>query len=258
MPKRLANRKPTAVRGAERRLTLVSGIVVAVNGDRQSSAVRLAGAIARRQGTRTSIVNTTKTDDVLAAARETGASMIVVGIGTHRAIDRVLRHEPVLAVARGTTIPVLAVARRASRIPRHALVATDFTDASLRSARLVASLVDPGGTITIVHVQPLANLVRRDGVSWSDVYATGARERLARMREELEASTHCRIETDLIAGDTADALLDYARRKHCDLIAVGAHVHTALDRMLIGSTTTRLIRGAHCSVLLVPQQRDSD
>lgn len=253
MSKRLANRRPAAVRGAERRLTLVGGIVVAANDGRQSAAVRLAGALARRHGARASVVTTPNTDDVLEEARRTGASMIVVGIGTHRAIDRVLHHEPVLAVARGTTIPVLAAAPRASRVPRHALIATDFTDASLRSARLVASLIDPGGTITIVHVQPLANLVRRDGVSWSDIYATGARERLARMRDELEASTHCRVEMDLITGDTADALLDYARRKHCDLIAVGAHVHTALDRMLIGSTTTRIIRGAHCSVLVVPQ-----
>lgn len=255
MAKRLTHPTPAALRGARRRLTLSGGIVVGTNDDRHSSAVRLAGAIARHQGTRATVV---RTDGVLDEARRTGASMIIVGLGTHGAIDRLLRHEPALAVARGTTVPVLAAAPRASHVPRHALIATDFTDSSLRAARLVASLVDPAGAITVVHVQPLANLVRRDGVSWSDIYATGARERLARMREELEASTRCRVDTDLIAGDTADALLDYARRKRCDLIAIGAHVHTALDRMLIGSTTTRIIRGARCSVLIVPQQRDTE
>ncbi|HVX41777.1 MAG TPA: universal stress protein [Gemmatimonadaceae bacterium] len=253
MPKHLTKARPAAARSAHRRLTLLGGIVVGTDAGRATAAVRLAGALARRQGTSATAVPAA---DVLEEAHRVGASMIVVGIGTHRAIDRMLRHEPVLAVARGTSIPVLAAAPRASRVPRHALIATDFTDSSLRSARLVASLVDARGVITIVHVQPLANLVRRDGVSWSDIYATGARERLSRMREELEASTRCRVDTELVAGDTADALLDIARRKRCDLIAVGAHVHTALDRMLIGSTTTRLLRGAPCSVLVVPERRE--
>jgi nucleotide-binding universal stress UspA family protein len=56
-----------------------------------------------------------------------------------------------------------------------------------------------------------------------------------------------------IGGDPAQEILRYAARHPIDLIVVGAHGRTALSRILLGSVTERVLRGARCPVLVVPR-----
>src|SRR5581483_8431827 len=55
------------------------------------------------------------------------ASMIVLGIGRHTRLDRVFGSETAVAVMRRARIPVLAVPPSTRQLPRHVLVAMDFT-----------------------------------------------------------------------------------------------------------------------------------
>jgi nucleotide-binding universal stress UspA family protein len=194
------------------------------------------------------------TESIINESTRFRASMIVVGIGRHKPVDRYLGHETALAVVRWATVPVLAVSPKAASLPRHLLVATDFTDSSVRAARLAATLLAPGGVITLVHVSPLAQFTRRDGVSWTDVYATGAAARLEAIRGELRGATGRRVAAALLEGEIVETLLERARGAHCDLIAVGGHLQGLVDRMLVGSVTTRILRGAACSVFVAPQR----
>ena len=52
----------------------------------------------------------------------------------------------------GPTIPVLAVSRRASGLPARAVVALDFTPATLAAASLAADLLADDGPRVVVHV----------------------------------------------------------------------------------------------------------
>ena len=59
---------------------------------------------------------------------------------------------------------------------------------------------------------------------------------------------------DIVAtsGEAADAVLRIARERNADLIVTGSRARGALARLLLGSTTTQLLKEADRPVLLVP------
>lgn len=192
---------------------------------------------------------------ILDEAERLRASLVIMGLGRHKRLERLLGQETAIAVARRARMPVLAVPRTATAAPVHAVVGFDFTKASVAAARFAAMLLPDGARLSLVHIPPFADFERRNGVNWVDVYATGAEARLAAMKRELHAATRHVIDVAMLHGDPAEALLRFAKRQHCDLIALGVHSQSAVERMLIGSTTTRVLRGATCSVLVSPQRR---
>jgi nucleotide-binding universal stress UspA family protein len=46
--------------------------------------------------------------------------------------------------------------------------------------------------------------------------------------------------------------LSFAQQAQCDLIAVGTQRHSFLERLVVGSVATRVLRTARCGVLAVP------
>ena len=193
-------------------------------------------------------------ESIVDAAKRRKADLIVVGIGKHRPIDRLLAHETAISIVRHATVPVLAVAPLARKVPRHALVALDFSDSSIEAARAAAALVGPKGTVTLAHVSPFHPSARRDGIAWTEIYDAGASDHLKTLEQSL-AAAGVRVDAVILRGYTPEELLRFARKRRVDLIAVGGHKQSLLDRMVVGSTTTRVLRGASSSVLVVPEHQ---
>ena len=181
--------------------------------------------------------------------------MIVLGIGRHNRIDRIFGTETAVAVMRGSTIPVLAVSRRASGLPARAVVALDFTPASLAAASLAADLLADDGTLVVLHVCAFAGAKAKAG-DLVDLYRAGARAKLDEAVRMLKRRTRRRVEGVMLEGDPGATLVSYARREHCDLIALGGHHLGLMDRVLLGSVRTRVVRDAPCSVLIAPAGRE--
>src|SRR5438309_3841535 len=55
----------------------------------------------------------------------------------------------------------------------------------------------------------------------------------------------------LLEGDPAAEIVDYARESGIDLIVLGTHGRTGLERLLMGSVAEKVMREAACSVLVV-------
>jgi nucleotide-binding universal stress UspA family protein len=88
-------------------------------------------------------------------------------------------------------------------------------------------------------------------VQWSvaprdDVLAT-----LERAAAEARGSGLEKIETFARQGDAADAIIDVAEEKACDLIVVGNKGMTGAKRFLLGSVPNKISHHAPCSVLIV-------
>lgn len=185
------------------------------------------------------------------AAHKAGATMIVCGLGRHRVADRIFGDETALRFIRVADVPVLAVAERLDHAPRRIVVAVDFTETSLRAARLSLELAAPGAAIYLVHVAP------RNGFTheWDYVdggYKQDAGNALHRVHEQLRVPKSMSIQEILMQGDPATELLALASSVNADLIATGSHGRGFFARMLVGSVTTRLVRCSTCSVLSVP------
>ena len=99
-----------------------------------------------------------------------------------------------------------------------------------------------------------AQLVLVHAVSKDHPYSWGAVERvaaLAALRERAEAQSVL-VRVRVQHGDIAGVILLHARAHAPDLIVLGSHEPVGLARLRFRSIADRVVKGAACSVLLVP------
>jgi nucleotide-binding universal stress UspA family protein len=184
-------------------------------------------------------------------AHRTGATMIVAGLGRHRVMDRVFGDETALRLVRMADVPVFCVATELDHAPRRIVVAADFSETSLRAARLAIELASPCATIYVAHVIP-RDSITYDVEGWGTSYKRDAGDALQRVQDQLRVPKDMTVQRILLQGDPATELLAFAASVNADLIATGSHGRGFVARMLVGSVTTRLVRCSTCSVLTVP------
>lgn len=64
------------------------------------------------------------------------------------------------------------------------------------------------------------------------------------------------VETIVLDGSPVDRIQEFARLYGIDLIAMSTHGHTGLRRWLYGSVTAKVMRGSHCSMLIIRPPKD--
>lgn len=57
-------------------------------------------------------------------------------------------------------------------------------------------------------------------------------------------------------GATADGILNCSKEFKADLIVIGTHSRSGIDRFLMGSVTESVVRNSHIPVLVVPLQEE--
>lgn len=190
---------------------------------------------------------------IVRKAKEIGATMIFLGLGRHRAVDRLLGGETALQVVRLSGCPVLAVPGAGGIIPRTALVAVDFSLHGEQAARVAARLIDPPGTVILAHVMQGLRFLRDVPEDWEARYRSEVEVRLEELRRGVEGKG-VEVRTRILEGDPARELLDLAQEEGVDLLAAGTHGHAFVARILLGSVSTRLLRGASVATLVAPAE----
>lgn len=192
------------------------------------------------------------------AARELEARAIVLGLGQHDLLDRLFGSETALHVLRLARVPVFAVAPSYDHLPVSAVVATDFSLASVRAARAALELFDTIRKLYLVHVAPRIELQPEAFAAWVSLYGEGVEPAFERLKAEIGAPPEVAVETLVRHGKPSREVLELARSVAADLVVTGSRGAGLIDRLLVGSTATGLIRGAHCSVLGVPAPSGSE
>lgn len=85
-----------------------------------------------------------------------------------------------------------------------------------------------------------------------DKLRNGLELKLSNMVPE-ESLNWCTPVTTLLKGRAYKELINYAEQKHIDMIVLGVHGHSLMEKFLVGSTTDRVISQAECPVLAVRQ-----
>jgi nucleotide-binding universal stress UspA family protein len=191
--------------------------------------------------------------DVVRVAHARGAGCLVIGLGQHDPLARLLTGETAARILRRSDRPVLVVAPGLEALPRVVVVAMDFSASSVAAAEAAAPLVAPGGRLVFVHVwnrtdDTVSLLKARD-----DAYERELPGRFERVRSGLAIAPGVDVAFSAVSGEPAPALLAAARAEGAELLAAGKHGHGLLERLLIGSTTQRLFRGSPCSLLVTPE-----
>lgn len=185
-------------------------------------------------------------------ARSRGADLTVIGIGRHALSDRFFGDEVAVQLTRQADTPVLCVDAHATPLASRVLIATDFSTWSDESARLALQYVHPSATVFLAHVQPTAIDPAELGLGGTPLEYV---ERgFSRLEAHLQAPSTMRLDRVLLRGEASRELLAFAEGARIDLIVSGSHGHGLLGRLLLGSVSTRVLRGAHCSVFIAPKR----
>jgi nucleotide-binding universal stress UspA family protein len=202
-------------------------------------------------------------------ARVKSADLVVVGQNGRRGS----RFWPagVLAtdIARTVASPTLTVSKEA--VPGtdvtasfdNILCAIDFSAASLRALTQALTLAQQSsGRITLLHVL--------EGFPHESVHAGSRALRLIgeyragvdSVKRELralvppDALNWCKVATEVVSGIPHDAIVVTARARKADLVVIGRPQRTRLDRIVMASTVSGVLRRARCPVLAVPGPSD--
>ena len=189
--------------------------------------------------------------EIVAAADRQHADMIVVGKRQQTPLDRILGGETTLDIIRMTSIPVLAVETLLA-VPRSAVVATDFSSSSTRAARIALDLLDEG-TLYLVHVDQPSDMELEAYTGIERRHSPGDFSTwFAKQVDRLRVPPGIVVETVALTGTPAEQILEFAKKVGADLIACGPHSHSGLERFLLGSVSTAIIRNSKGAVLIAP------
>jgi len=188
-------------------------------------------------------------------ARELDARLIVLGIGPHSLRHRLFSAGRAWTTGRRAPCPLLAVGEGMQELPRVAVIATDFSPESIHAAKVALTLLADGAIVHLVHAWSRVEAVFPSAAlaTFNEQYAASLPGRFARMIDAIGPADHVRFQTLALEGRPADLVLAVAHSVRADLAVAGTHGRGALERWLLGSTSSALLRGAECSVLLAPR-----
>ena len=189
--------------------------------------------------------------------------LIVMGSHGRRGFRRLMLGSVTAEVVRSARRPVLVV-RHEEDVEAPAevdllIVPVDFSPASDEAVsvalELAATLDVP---IELLHaVEPIPYVQMAYPIAVDDgEFKAHAEHRLDEIVEELDTARD--IRTTVGVGTAEQAVDDAASRSSSPLVVMASHGHSGLSRVLLGSTTERLLRNAPCPVLVVPAGAGED
>lgn len=127
----------------------------------------------------------------------------------------------------------------------------DFSDESIEALDTALSLTADPSHVHALHVLPDLDPAE-PGVIWSTVdNATRAHHAQQALRERLSAAKYRGVNLHVDFGDPGHEIAQTAEDLKADLIVLPSHGRTGIARVLIGSTAERVVRMAHCPVLVL-------
>jgi nucleotide-binding universal stress UspA family protein len=260
----LAQILPLGTKGAVEVLTVVDRAPIPWGADRavvtdyerglRAEAQEMAQAQLHRLGNSAWGVEVRSGDPAMtiaAMAKQSGARMIVVGLGGHGPAARFFGNETALRLMRTSQVPILAVDSRLRGLPKRIMIAMDFSESSIEAARLALEIAAPGATVTLAHVvpwEPKEYIPER----WFRDHEAYVASELTRVTGWLDQSRKFRVHQKILYGKPGPSLLACAEELDTDLIVAGTHGRGFLARILGGETLSKLVRGARRSMLVLP------
>jgi nucleotide-binding universal stress UspA family protein len=133
-----------------------------------------------------------------------------------------------------------------------AAVSFDETGESALSEAVRIAQLHPSSQLHVVHV--LADSLVGDTVDGEPLSLNqrlgGAPEELQRRVQSTWLTRPLKVTAHIRAGTPAGAVLQTAGDIDADLIVVGTHKRSGVEKLLLGSVAERVLREAHCPVLV--------
>jgi nucleotide-binding universal stress UspA family protein len=203
-------------------------------------------------------------EGILEMSRSGDYDLIVLGPTGRGGFAGLLFGSTAEKVVRNTSIPAVVVppaweARSIDTI----LVPVDFSDFSLASVDFAARLRrEHGSEIVMFHHYFVQTPFFSEPEEISDVIARRRAESDDSLREiaaesgldDVEVLCEGTVVEETVARSTDQAIVDAASKVGADAIVMGTRGHSALERLMIGATTFKVVRRAPVPVFLLRRE----
>jgi nucleotide-binding universal stress UspA family protein len=131
------------------------------------------------------------------------------------------------------------------------VVPVDFSDESFAALDTALELVTDASHLHVIHVLPALEPAE-PGVIWNSIDDNSRRRHAEQaLRERLSDAKFQRLNLHIAFGDPGHEVAGFAEKLKAELIVLPSHGRRGISRWLIGSTAERVVRMAHCPVLVL-------
>ncbi len=180
--------------------------------------------------------------EIVNEAEKNQIDIIVMGRRGYTGMKRLMMGSNTAKVIGHAQCNILVVPKSAKIGGKRILVAVDgsrYGDiAADAAAKMARHLYAPVLLVSVVRTSDLKEGAHGDAVE------------VIKRIEHFMNQASITVEVELLSGRPAEAILEIAKKKDVDLIVVGSHGRTGLDRMLMGSVSDRVIGYAECPILV--------
>ena len=205
--------------------------------------------------------------EIVSYAAEHKIDIVLMATHGRRGIRRLIAGSVTERVLHSAKFPILVVPQRNTlhsdrHESTHIVVATDLSAASERAMPIARELFDVYGsasaTLTLLHIAE--NMVEA-------TFNLPLGENIERIRFDLESQASRRIEeirasyfantlatTCVIRAErpAQEELLAYVNSHRTNLLVIASQGHSAIDHLMVGSVTEKVVRRSPCCTLVVP------
>ena len=194
---------------------------------------------------RTTVVEGHPTVRILERAKQLSAGLIVMGSHGRTGVARLRLGSVAEDVVRSSSCPVLIVKSEQSteQLPaiENILCPINFTSLSQQSMAISSELAAAfGARLWVVHA-----------TDHKEAKVEQVRQRICDWVPQ-EVRGRCDVSEVVLQGDPAEQIVLAARKHSADLIVMGAQHRPFLEFTTLGTTTERVMRHSHASVLVIP------
>ncbi len=129
------------------------------------------------------------------------------------------------------------------------IVPIDFSDESFAAVDVAIDIAGDSSNVAAVHV--LADHHEHDLLADAVDHAKRRNVAEQTVRQRFDDPQHRQIGVDVEFGDPGHRIAEFAQLKHAKLIVMPSHGRTGLKRLFLGSVAERVVRLAHCPVLVL-------
>ena len=136
------------------------------------------------------------------------------------------------------------------KINNAVVVPFDFSEHSRAALKRALCVAESAQQVHVLHVLPFL-VPTEPGVVWATIDdAHRIEHALQNLRDALSDPEHAEVHFEVRIGDPGQVTVDRAEELGAELIVIGSHGRTGISRLFLGSVAERVVRLAHCPVLV--------
>lgn len=134
------------------------------------------------------------------------------------------------------------------------LVPTDFSAQADQAVIDALDMVADPTDLNVLHVAPPISSypVADPAIVWESITEEARAHRIEEsFREHIKDPRAPSVHFEVAFGAPAEEIVDYAEQHKVDMIMMPSHGRSGLTRLLLGSVAERVVRAAHCPVIVL-------